>query len=108
MDEKKTEQEMVKAADRQKQLDGYKDSIVRLLQTFPCMSAVKVLRKLKDKVPELTVSERSMRRYIAKIKTSGKIVERIRRYEPVVDMLAGMQCQVDRAAEQCTHRRTGV
>ncbi len=95
MNEREIQLSMAEDKDRQKQLDDYKDSIVRLLQTFPRMSAVKVLRKLKDKVPELTVSERSMRRYISKMKTSGKIVKRIRHYEPVVDMLPGMQCQVD-------------
>ncbi len=65
MNEREIQLSMAEDKDRQKQLDDYKDSIVRLLQTFPRMSAVKVLRKLKDKVPELTVSERSMRRYIA-------------------------------------------
>ena len=95
MNENEIQLSMSEAADRKKQLDDYKDSIVRLLQTFPRMSAVKVLRKLKDKVPELTVSERSMRRYISRMKTSGVIVKRIRHYEPVVDMLPGMQCQVD-------------
>ena len=83
MNEQEIQLSMAEDKDRQKQLDDYKDSIVRLLQTFPrlsacCrtaqagMSAVKVLRKLKDKVPEPTVSERSMRRYIAKMKTSGE------------------------------------
>ncbi len=43
MNEKKIQQAIEKAAYRKKQLDSYKDSIVRLLQTFPRMSAVKVL-----------------------------------------------------------------
>jgi len=95
MSEAETQREMADAAIRRKRLDGYRDSIVRLLQVFPRMSAVKVLRKLKDKIPELAVSDRSMRRYIADLKRSGEVAERIRRYEPVVDMLPGMQCQVD-------------
>ncbi len=87
MNEHEIQLSMVEDKDRQKQLDDYKDSIVRLLQTFTRMSAVKVLRKLQDKVPGLTVSERSMRRYISRMKTSSEIVKRIRHYEPVVDML---------------------
>ena len=95
MNEEEIQQAMAGAASRQKKLDNYRDSIMRLLQTFPRMSAVKVLRKLKEKEPELRVSDRSMRRYISDLKASGEVAERIRRYEPVVDMLPGMQCQVD-------------
>lgn len=54
-----------------------------------------VLRKLKEKVPNLGVSDRSMRRYISKLKVAGEVTERIRHYELTVDMLPGMQCQVD-------------
>jgi transposase len=36
--------------DRPKKLDEYRDYIVQLLQTYPGLSAVKVLRKLKAKV----------------------------------------------------------
>jgi len=95
MNEEEIRQTMVEAASRQKKLDDYRDSVIRLLQTFPRMSAIKVLRKLKEKVPDLTVSDRSMRRYIGKLKAAGEVADRIRRYEPVVDMLPGMQCQVD-------------
>jgi len=91
------EQEVVKtmAAERNKKLDEHQDSIIHMLQTFPRLSAVKVLRKLKDKVPDLKVSDRSVRRYIGELKASGVIAKRIRNYEPVVDMLPGAQCQVD-------------
>ncbi len=95
MKEEEIQRTMAEDAVRQKKLDGYKDSIIRTLQTFPRMSAVKVLRKLKEKIPDLAVSDRSMRRYIGELKAAGEVVERIRRYEPVVDMLPGMQCQVD-------------
>ncbi len=95
MNEEEIQQAMDAGENRHKKLDSYKDSVIRLLQMFPRMSAVKVLRKLKEKVSELTVSDRSMRRYIGELKASGEVAERIRRYEPVVDMLPGMQCQVD-------------
>ncbi len=95
MSEEDIQQAMKEAATRQKCLDDHKDSIVRVLQVFPRMSAVKVLRKLKNKDPKLDVSERSMRRYIGALKSSGEVAKHIRHYEPVVDMLPGMQCQVD-------------
>ncbi len=38
---------------RGKKLDDYRDYIIQLLQTYPGLSAVKVLRKLKAKVYEL-------------------------------------------------------
>jgi len=95
MNEESVSQAMEEAATRQKCLDDHKDSIVRTLQVFPRISAVKVLRKLKSKDPELDISERSMRRYIGALKASGEVTKRIRHYEPVVDMLPGMQCQVD-------------
>ncbi len=95
MKEDDIQQALAGDASRRKILDDYRDSIIRLLQSFPRLSAVKVLRKLKEKLPELAVSDRSMRRYIGELKASGEVAERIRRYEPVVDMLPGMQCQVD-------------
>ena len=38
---------------RHKQLDDYRDYIVTLLEQFTNLSAVKVLRKLKERHPEL-------------------------------------------------------
>jgi hypothetical protein len=54
--------------DRTKKLDDYRDYIIQLLQTYPGLSAVKVLRKLKAKVDDLAVSDRSVRRYIKALK----------------------------------------
>lgn len=53
---------------RGKKLDDYRDYIIQLLQTYPGLSAVKVLRKLKAKVDDLAVSNRSVRRYIQNLK----------------------------------------
>ncbi len=80
--------------DRPKKLDEYRDYIVQLLQTYPGLSAVKVLRKLKAKVDDLAVSDRSMRRYIQALKQEISF-KQPRYYEPVLDMLPGEQCQVD-------------
>lgn len=80
--------------DRVKKLDDYRDYIVQLLQTYPGLSAVKVLRKLKAKVDALAVSDRSVRRYIQALKLEIS-VKQPRYYEPVLDMIPGEQCQVD-------------
>lgn len=79
---------------RNKKLDEYRVYIIQLLQTYPGLSAVKVLRKLKDKVDVLRVSDRSVRRYIQTLKDEISF-KQTRYYEPVVDMVPGVQCQVD-------------
>ena len=78
---------------RRKQLDDYRDYIVTLLGQFPGLSAVKVLRKLKERHPELGVSDRSARRYIKALKETVSLRQK-RYYEPV-ESLPGVQCQVD-------------
>ncbi len=78
---------------RRKQLDDYWDYIVTLLGQFPGLSAVKVLRKLKERHPELGVSDRSARRYIKALKETVSLRQK-RYYEPV-ESLPGVQCQVD-------------
>ena len=78
---------------RRKQLDDYRDYIVTLLGQFPGLSAVKVLRKLKERHPELGVSDRSARRYIKALKETVSLRQK-RYYEPV-ESPPGVQCQVD-------------
>jgi transposase len=80
--------------DRTKKLDEYRGYIIHLLQTYPDLSAVKVLRKLKDKVETVSVSDRSVRRYIQALKQEISF-KQARYYEPVIDMVPGEQCQVD-------------
>lgn len=80
--------------ERTKKLDEYRDYIIQLLQTYPELSAVKVLRKLKAKVETLNVSDRSVRRYIQTLKQEISF-KQARYYEPVIDMVPGEQCQVD-------------
>ena len=80
--------------EREKKLDAHRDYIAYLLRTFPRLSSVKVARKLREKVGELAVSERTLRRYVQRMKAT--VVSRQRRYyEPVLDMVPGVQCQVD-------------
>ncbi|WNK20296.1 IS21 family transposase [Halomonas piscis] len=80
--------------EREKTLDAHRVYIIYLLRTFPRLSSVKVARKLREKVGELVVSERTLRRYVQQVKST--VASRQRRYyEPVLDMVPGVQCQVD-------------
>ena len=80
--------------EREKKLDAHRGYIAYLLRRFPRLSSVKVARKLREKVGVLDVSERSLRRYVQQMKAT--VVSRQRRYyEPVLDMVPGVQCQVD-------------
>src|SRR5690625_7571715 len=52
------------------------------------------MRRLRDKVGQVPVSERTMRRYIERLKGKVTLAQQ-RYYEPIVDSVAGVQCQVD-------------
>lgn len=79
---------------RAKSLDAHREYIVHLLKTFAGLSAVKVKRKLEEAVGPLEVSSRSMRRYIGSLRK--EVTEaRPRYYEPVLDAVPGVQCQID-------------
>lgn len=79
---------------RSKRLDDFRTFIVHLLQTYPRMSAVKVLRKLKAQCGDPGVSDRTVRRYVERLRESVA-VRQARYYTPVLDMVPGVQCQVD-------------
>jgi len=79
---------------RSKRLDEHRGFLIHQLKAFPKLSAVKLARRLSDKVGELPASERSLRRYVQTLKqqvTEGQW----RYYEPVMDAVPGVQCQVD-------------
>lgn len=79
---------------RTRRLDVHRAAIVDLLERYPRLSAVKVLRKLREVHGGLSVSDRSARRYIRELKETVTLKQE-RYYEPVVDMEPGVQCQVD-------------
>ena len=79
---------------RRKRLDLHRGTIIHWLQTYPRLSAVKVLRKLREAHGEVEVSARTMRRYIEQLR--GEVVLKAPRYyEPVLDLVPDEQCQVD-------------
>lgn len=80
---------------RKKLLDKHRDYVIHLLKTYPNLSAVKVARKLRAKCEiEGSISERTIRRYVGEIKSVMPTKQK-RYYEPVIDMLPGIQCQID-------------
>ncbi|ADH86754.1 IS21 family transposase [Desulfurivibrio alkaliphilus] len=79
---------------RHKRLDMHRSYIIYLLETYPRLSAVKVARKLREKVSGLAVSDRSIRRYVSVLKETGVVAQK-RYYEPIIDHVPGVQCQVD-------------
>jgi len=93
MDEE-TIQEKKSNPSRTKILDAYRAYITHLLKTYPGLSAVKVRQKLLEKHPELSVSIRTVRRYVKDLRQRVPLKQK-RYYEPVLDMEPGVQCQVD-------------
>lgn len=77
-----------------KSLDQYRDYLQLWLQRYPNLSAVKLMRRLRDQVPDLAVSDRTIRRYVQKLKQQTASAQ-ARYYKPVLDDLPGVQCQVD-------------
>lgn len=80
--------------ERNKQLDEHFVYIKHQLQNAPGLSAVKLKRRLLKKFDNLRVSDRTLRRYVARIKEQIAVAQ-TRYYEPVLDMVPGVQCQVD-------------
>lgn len=81
-------------ASRAKRLDTYRDFLVHELKEYPQLSAVKLARRLRKKVGELPVSDRSIRRYVQTLKQQVAMGQ-WRYYEPVLEMVPGVQIQVD-------------
>ncbi len=86
--------EKIENKSRVKELDSYREYIVYLLQKYPKLSAVKIKTKLDGKGIKHGVSDRTLRRYIKELKNTVAVKQQ-RYYEPVLDMVAGVQCQVD-------------
>ena len=87
--------EALQSSSRVKSLDPYRDYFVHQLQKYPRLSATKIKGKLNAKgLPLGHVSDRTFRRYINDLKKTVPVKQQ-RYYEPVIDMVPGVQCQVD-------------
>ncbi|MGK5092744.1 IS21 family transposase [Deltaproteobacteria bacterium TL4] len=82
------------SAQREKVLDEHREYMRHLLEMYPELSSGKMLRKLKTHGLEVEISQRSVRRYMASLVKELPSIPG-RRYEPVLDMVPGVQCQVD-------------
>ena len=86
--------EYLKTRRREKLLDKYKNYIIELLQMYPRLTASKIKRKLAARGIGEEISDRTFRNYVRGLKKQVS-VKQGRYYEPVIDMVAGVQCQVD-------------
>ncbi len=83
MDENSISEQMEDPS-RTKRLDDHRNYLVHLLKKFPKLSAVKITRKLQEKVGELPASDRSIRRYVRTLKEEVASAQ-MRYYEPILD-----------------------
>ena len=81
-------------ADRVKKLDEYRALMIYFLQKYPKISAPRMADKLAEKIDGFECPGRSMRRYLGNLKRTVCTKQK-RYYEPVIDMVAGIQCQID-------------
>ncbi len=86
--------ENLNSPQREKLLDEYKDYIVLQLRKYPKLRSTKIKRKLEAKISKEIASERTYRNYVGELKKTIAVKQQ-RYYEPVIDMVAGVQCQVD-------------
>jgi len=87
-------QEAIESPERHKVLDNYRSYLKHLLSQYPRLRAPKVYRKLKAKVPDIEVSQRSLRRYLKRLRALVAAAQQ-RYYEPIIDEVPAVQCQVD-------------
>ncbi len=85
---------MMEETSREKWLDAYRDYLINQLKDYPKLSAVKLMRRLTRKVGKLPISDRSMRRYVQNLKAEVAVGQ-YRYYEPIIETVPGVQCQVD-------------
>jgi len=78
---------------RYKWLDHYRDYLINQLKESPKLSAVKLMRRLKNKVGTLQVSERSVRRYVQALKQQVAVGQ-FRYYEPIIETVPSVQWSV--------------
>lgn len=79
---------------RHKRLDVHREFLIHQLKRYPKLSAVKLARRLQERLGELDVSSRSIRRYVQALKEQVATGQ-LRYYEPVLELMPGIQCQVD-------------
>jgi transposase len=79
---------------RKSQYDVAREFIEGYLSDYPNIKATKLLRKVKERYPQISGKARGFRKYLSRIKVVGNAPE-FRNYAPVLDMVPGQQVQVD-------------
>lgn len=89
--------EMMRNNKRTKKLEEYEDQIVRWLQEHPDISSAQVHDWLKEHHPDYQGKERTLRRYVASLRTKHGIRKsvKIRQYQATEELPMGYQAQVD-------------
>jgi len=82
---------------RKKKLDPYKELILNWLKEHPDMTAAQVEDWLKERYPDLNVSESTVRNYVRQLRIMYEIPKETnpREYEAIPDLPMGEQVQVD-------------
>lgn len=80
--------------ERARELDHYRETVKQLLARYPRMKSPKVRRKLEEQGIKVSVSSRTLSRYLREIRAELPKAP-TRAYEPVTDLIPGAQCQVD-------------
>ncbi len=101
--------EMKANSNRTEKLSKYEDVIVSWLKEFPDMSASQVHDWLKENYEISPVGNRTVRRYVKKIRAKHKIVKetQTRQYQAVAEMSPGKQMQVDFGQKRVRNILTG-
>lgn len=84
---------------RRKKLDGCRDYIILLLEKYPEIRVPKIRKKLREKGIDPSVSERAFRYYVKSLRDEV-LVKQKRYYAPVIEMVPGVQAQVDLGEER--------
>ena len=84
----------VKQLKRKSQFDEVRSFIEQQLESYPQITATKLLRKIKSGHPEITVGVRAFRNYIKPFRAKYRN-SKIRHYRPVFSTIPGEQVQVD-------------
>jgi transposase len=67
--------------------------LIHMLAQFPNIKSAKLAKKIMSKLPDLNVSERTLRRHIRAMREDAQ-ADFSANGEPVIDMVPGVQCQV--------------
>ncbi|MCK9333365.1 MAG: IS21 family transposase, partial [Candidatus Cloacimonetes bacterium] len=85
-----------RGVERRSGFDIGKEFIKKKLEEYPDLKSSNLYHQVREKYPELKLSERAFRNYVRKLKTKLDLTSKSQRYfEPVTEWEAGVHMQVD-------------